>query len=85
MATTGLSVNQRDEENGSALIVDMVVPKSSASRAGLQEGVEILRFNGIKRSAEQIQKILANVNFGEPITIAVIQNGEERTFRFHAE
>ena len=80
-ASAGLVVRREDD----VLVVDGVNPNGSAFRSGLQKGDAIIRFNGAKRSAEQIQKILDEVQFGDPLTVAVVRNGEEKVFRFHAE
>ena len=80
-ATTGLAVVKAGEK----VMVQSVSARTAAFRAGLKQGDEIIRFNSEKRSAEQIQKILAYVKFGDPIAVAVIRNGEEKVFCFHAE
>ena len=80
-AHTGLSIASRDD----IVFVEKLDDKKSAFRSGLQVGDAIIRFNGAKRSAEQIQKILDDVQFGDPLTIAVVRDGEEKVFRFHAE
>lgn len=80
-ATTGLAVVQTGEKT----TVNSVSLQTSAFRAGLKQGDEIVRFNGEKRSAEQIQQILEHVQFGDPISVAVVRNGEEKVFRLHAE
>lgn len=80
-ATTGFSVAKTDEK----VMIGNVSPQAAAFRTGLKVGDEIVRFNGEKRTVEQIQKALDEVQFGDPIAVAVIRNGEEKVFRFHAE
>lgn len=80
-ATTGLTVVKAGEK----VTAIKISPQTAAFRAGLKQGDEIIRFNGMKRSAEEIQKILAESQFGDPITVAVIRDGEEKVFCFYAE
>lgn len=70
---------------GGAVVVTSLGGRSLAYRAGLREGDEIVRFNGTRRDAEQIRGILGNLRFGDLLTVAVLREGEERIFRFHAE
>jgi thiol-disulfide isomerase/thioredoxin len=80
-AATGFTVGKV----GETVMVRSVSPRTAAFRAGLMQGDEIIRFNGEKISVEQIQRILNEVKFGTPISVAVIRNGEEKVFRFYAE
>lgn len=80
-ASAGFDIDH--EADGTA--VKTVDDLSSAFLSGLKPGDEIVRFNGTKRTGEQIGKILDNVRFGDLLTVAVLREGEERVFRFHAE
>lgn len=79
--TAGLEVDRQEEKT----VINTVSKNGSGERAGLRKGDEVIRFNGAKRSPEQIREILENIHFGDLITVAVDRDGEEKAFRFYAE
>lgn len=52
---------------------------------GLKTGDRIHRFNGKELSATEIQRQLDTLNFGDPVEIEVLRDGESKIFNFYAE
>jgi len=64
----------RSDTNG--IFVDNVADSSAAARLGLQQGDEIVRFNGQwVNDSQELQRLMSNVNNSRPIDIAYRRNG----------
>jgi len=64
----------RSDTNG--IFVDNVADSSAAARLGLQQGDEIVRFNGQwVNDRQELQRLMSNVNNSRPIDIAYRRNG----------
>lgn len=80
-AWVGLTIKQQDKR----LIVENVLEKSPAQRAGLLFGDVIVMFNGKIRTEKEVNEILNSSVFGDLIVLTVVRGNERKVIRFHAE
>ncbi|MCL7744984.1 DegQ family serine endoprotease [Guyparkeria hydrothermalis] len=68
-------------EDTRGALVAQVQPDTPAAKAGIESGDIITAFNGkpIRRSG-QLPRLVGNAPVGEPATVTVIRDGEERSF-----
>jgi membrane-associated protease RseP (regulator of RpoE activity) len=65
---------------GGGLLVQVVLPGSSASALGLQPGDRIVRINGQPvTSSQRMRDIIDGMSNGQPVTVSFVRNNAERT------
>lgn len=71
---------------GDTIVVQKVMPLSTAHQMGVQPGDRILSINGARvRSESECAEIVASIGFGAPLTVVVQRNNSEKTLQGETE
>jgi S1-C subfamily serine protease len=77
---TGLGLRVKDADDGTGAFVGSVRPDSPAERAGVQAGDTVTELSGAPvRTVVDLERIAAQRRPGQPTSITVRRNGEQKT------